>query len=404
MKPPRVFIKQGSFWISCYVEGQPNDWRWPTGIKLDPKFVAQLEKDPKAFTGKPDWWKASKHAPEIREKTRSMESERELFLAGKSERPQRKQQKAARLIVSKLPELLKELNSEGGAEHKLSPETIRRRQTSANTLLRYDPAFAIDIEFDKIWIADFRKWMRGQKKPFTEWTQYTILQDLKLFVKFAYAKRYIERNTLADIRFTQPESSTEHTPRTEEFKLFTWLYHHQPKYFLSLITQRLAGYRISDVIAIERSQLDLKNNLFRNVLNVKGHRPEVFPISDALAYIYKHMEHEFGIAYPFPSSYRYTMDVLQEGCKKLQIRKIPTHQFKRNYAGEIEDIETLTHIFDLLMHHKTKSVAGRSYTGKNIEFMRSALNKAQPHWIAFVKKLVGKTGTKQGLSTKKPQN
>ncbi len=380
MKRPRVFIKQGYFWLQYYVPGREDHIRRSTGVVADITFTK----------GNPDWWKKSKHAAKIRASIEQIETDRRLSGIGMSSVTRKPSRKVPGLLA-----VVAELNNESSAEGPLSDQTIKRRVNSANTLLRYDHRLSIAREFTKEWVADLRRWMKAQK--FTEWTQYTLLQDLKLFVKFATSKRYTDRNTLADMRFTQPESSTEHTPRSEEFKLFTWLYHHNPKYFLAFITQRLAGYRISDVITIERSQLDLKNNLFRNVLNVKGHRPEVFPISDALAYVYDNMQHEFGIAFPFPSSYRYAMDVLQEGCKKLEIRKIPTHQFKRNYSGEIEDIETLTHIFDMLMHHKTKSVAGRSYTGKNIELMRGALNKAQPHWMAFVKKLVIKTGTKQGL-------
>lgn len=391
MKSPRVFIKQGSFWVACSVEGQPNDWRWPTGIKLDPKFVAQLEKNPKAFKGKPDWWKASKHAPEIREAIKSMSSERELYLAGKLDLPSHTRKAKTKRIqkISKLLELVDALNKDAGAEKSLSPETIRRRRTSANAILRYDPAFSIDQDIDREWVADFRKWMKdpkAQKRPFTEWSQYTVLQDLKLFFKFGLAKRFIAYNPIVDINFEQPESLVMHTPIRDELDMFRHLYNNDIHRFVEFATQRLTGYRIEDIIGLRREHLDIKNRQLVNVRNIKGKRPEIMPMSDALFYLFSNSMEIFGKDYLFPDTYAAASKALKISAKVVGI-KYTTHQCKRNYVLDIEDENPLQHIFDMLIHHKTKSIAGRHYTAQNIMLMRKTLNSAQGVWLTFFKEL-----------------
>src|SRR5690349_20245112 len=72
MKPPRVFIKQGYFWLQYYIPDRPDHLRTSTGIAADIKFVK----------GNPNWWKKSKFAAKIREKIREAEEARFAINAG----------------------------------------------------------------------------------------------------------------------------------------------------------------------------------------------------------------------------------------------------------------------------------------------------------------------------------
>jgi integrase len=220
-------------------------------------------------------------------------------------------------------------------------------------------------------------------KGFKDWTQHTILTDLKKMFAFAKKKKYISDNPFEDIRNPQPETLKLHTSIEDEFAFFRALYHINKKYFLMMLTERLAGFRFSDNQAMTRDMIDLKKKLFVKVRNVKGKREEMFPISDALALAFEKVWEPYE-KFAFPQvTIQAVNKAIKDACKEAGIKQLASHQFKSNYAHEIEEQETYRHIFKMLMHHKDQDVSAR-YTGKNIELMRKVLNRSQERWMKLV--------------------
>ncbi len=400
-KPPRVFVKAGYFWMELWFPSHKKAIKRSTHIALDIT-------PPESLKNNPTWWKESKRKKQIAEAMEAFEFERSkeklgirtqsLYspIAAISNRP-----------VVNLEKLLESLNVDSLSERgALSASTLRRRTNSLNTINRFDPKVHAGV-IDRAWVGRFRVFMT--QKEFTDWTQFTILTDLKLILEFATSKGYINTNPFGKrrdgkIELNQPETIVEHTSLEDEFNFFRSLYMLHPHAFLIVITERLTGFRNIDILEMKRESISLPKKTFLRSRNIKAKRDEYFPIPESLFVVYDNMQDQLGLDYAFRHiTYAAVRKCIINACNNAGIERLRTHQFKKNYAGDLQanNVTGLQHIFDFLMHHRTRSTAGKHYTGQNIELMRTTLNIAQNEWLKFTKSLFEKHGQKAGDSTDK---
>lgn len=372
MKKPVIYPRLGYFWIRYYVKRHPVPIRTSTGIKLD--IAADLYS-----ADNPTWFKSSKHRIKLQRAIREAEEIREGALM-RDYKPRKR--------TPSFEALMDQLNTQANAERKLSkgllsPQTIRRRQHSLNRLIEYDAEATFET-VDLQWISEFQKWL----DRFKPWTQVTIMSDLKMLFRYAEQLEVIAKSPFEKIQIGQPESVVEHTDLQDEFKLFTQLYRKHRKAFYFLITERLAGFRSSDLLRMEDA-FDIPNRLITTT-NVKKRRVEQHPMSEPLAIALRGMP-EGGFGYKSYFAIRKTLGV---ACVEIGLPVIGTHQLKRNYGRELEDVELLPHIYNLLMHHIVKGMTktgATHYTGRNIALMKRTLDSAQMEWMPFLENLTRTT-------------
>jgi len=376
----RVFIRGGVIYLQTYT-GNDRNRRVSTRIKTTIK-QEQIE-------GDPQWWKKLKDAPKIRAKIKELDESLNPVLTDSLRtsgfRGWTDEEAPA------LDELLEEWNEHSNARRavskgQMSDQTLRRRKHSLDQVLKFDSSATIESINTEAWIKRFRKSL--QDREMTAWTQISILSDIKGLSAYAAKRKYIPESAFADLKLGTPESQADHTPLSQEKKFFKALFAANRDLFRQAMFQRLTGVRFQDASAFTMSAIGQDEGKLDPLPNLKAGRMEKFPITKAIGIVLFDLTDEYE-----PYAFRYREEnyaaenkYIGQLCKKLEIPKIQTHQLKRNYIHELEEVEMKQHIFELLKHHAAKSLTVR-YTGTNINAMRVALEKAQEHWVEFLTNL-----------------
>ncbi|MBS1903526.1 MAG: hypothetical protein JSS75_07480 [Bacteroidetes bacterium] len=385
--PPLVYERGGRFYLQWWDPTKRENRRKSLKVKVDIP-VPEKPSEPR------DWWHKSAHkqyiTAEIRKVLQGRRTEQALSIVSPAVAaiPRFRHNPAMPIAQA-----MEKMNADAQANGSLSKQTLRRREHTIVQVTAFDPRATIQ-GMNREWFGKFRPWMEAQ--GFSEWTRWTILSDLKrLFVRMKVLKVIDSTPFDGDnpVKFSQPETFTSYTPLSEEFAFFRHAYYKRPDIFLVLITERLAGWRWSDIYAMKRSELDLKEKIFRESRNQKARRVDTFPMSDCLhalyVDLYKKLGHDFAFAH---LEYATIRKYIVESCDALGIPRLRTHQFKKTYNGEILPLARTEQSYKRLIHHKVTDTGGKHYSKNEVELLRSILNEAQKPWSEFVQELTRHKG------------
>jgi len=368
-----VIIPYGKNFGIRYYEGfSDNPITIDTGIKYDVKAPNQLL----------GWWKDSKYKSDLSTKLSEANHNRFAYIEGRPilRRPS--------LPKTSLDDILEQLNNEVEAENgKLSESYLKSRRGTIKKILQFDPNTTIET-ITKEWIGKFRRQLEEEgNKPSTIHTHF---RNVKALFNFALEKKYITENPARKVRVKLKKGKVVHTPIADEMKLFRYLYHNDIDLFRQLLFQRLIGLRVSDVVRYEVKDIRWADGEL-DIYNVKMKRwEEPYPITEAVRILLSTLPTTYE---PFAFKSRSTdavRNVLKDSCEAVGITPFATHQLKRNFAREMGAIPSLDHIYNALLHHSANGeteLGATRYDGRQVQLMRETLDKAQAHWIEFLKSL-----------------
>lgn len=389
MKSPRVLAKAGYFWIDYYLPGRKNSIRRSTGIELD-IIPPPDRKPPVKYSADSDWWKKSKHAPKIRAKIKNAEEYRFAVEIGVQHRPT-EQTKAAKVLRT-WDDLLSEFNRVNELESdKKSKRTIEQRDLAIRFFRYYYPTTLPQQVTREIALQLREKASKPDRrgKSYAPKSLKNYFQVLRTLYRYGIREGYFSKNPFADITIKTLAKDPNVVDLDIEYQLFEFTWRANRELFFQTMFQRLTGFRVSEVCNFLGEYLNQKDRSI-DYHNPKGGRIEKYPISKAVAALLELMGDIPVKGYVFAFRNRKTVGYyIGRACEYAGIEKVSTHQFKRSYAQEIDPVCPSERVFDMLMHHvpRTNIIAVRHYSGRNIDQMRTVLDEAQSHWIAFFKKL-----------------
>lgn len=375
-KPPRVYIDNGTFFISYWLSGH-GEQRKSTGIRADVPFKPRT----------PDWWHTSKHASELQQKINIAEANRTAFQYG--------QPAILKDTTSRIPSLetileLKAKRYEDRNDEPLQKSTLytyKRAIGALHSFNRYANILTVDVDD----VRKFKKWL--ESKDYEDETKHLIIRQLRSLWKFAIEKGFIipqigiPPNPWTEIFIkVEPKLKVPQDIPTEKL-FFTEAYKTNRKLFDFTFFQRITGYSFSDVLIITP---EMRVGDLWHLRRTKMKRPQYFPDSIVMHYHLDHMP-EYKPMFGYRNGQNVNRDS-KEICNKISIPYLTTSDFKDSYAEELDGIVREDRILAMLLHHKVK---GESQMASNrylthIKQMRSYLDSEElSHWLHFRKTLEG---------------
>ena len=146
----------------------------------------------------------------------------------------------------------------------------------------------------------------------------------------------------------------------------------------SVLTFLYTGFRISALLALKKSDVDIQNKTLTGGVKTKAGKGRIIPIHPRIYNFIMNRYNTPGGDYLFAlngracskTSYYRIWDKLME---QLQTAHKP-HECRHTFRSQLDSAKANKVCIDLLMGHKSKDVGERIYTHKTIEELREAIN------------------------------
>lgn len=367
MKPPRVYIRSNHYYIGYYVSKQRKEVVVSTGIFADRKD-----------------WKRSESRDALEAIIEGLELDRAAKTKGTYYTTLAKRVK--RTPEDLLTEYIKRAKHE---QQALESGTVDRK-VSAIKLFRKFHAFEHIRQIDSEIAGEFKVWAGERIK---DSTLQGYITDLKSLFGLAAERKYITSNPFERITVTVDIVPKIRTRYEIEYKLFDFLYSQNRPLFEQALEERLTGWRVQDICNLSP---DVIQDWYFKVVNTKGKRIELFPISEANRWLLERLPAPRvwkGGTYLFHFRNRSTVNYqLGLACGFVGIPKINTHKLKSNYVSEFRKQTGDPDLIPYLSHHRFRGQTRTSaihYVDPEVllEEGKSVLDRAQKHWLDFFQTL-----------------
>jgi hypothetical protein len=371
VKPPRIYIKDKKFYTSYWIPGR-GEVRKSTGLTAD---IAFKENDP-------EWWKASIHKDALEKKIEIGVANRAAYRYGQPKFiPDEK--------IYSIPSLeaLIMLYAKQWEDQRDSPferETRKKYITSINTLHAFNKHLNL-LNVTENDAKDLKRWLK--EKGYQASTIEGYIRRLRTLWKFAVTQEFVPSNPWKNI-FVRVEPKIIIPSNIEdEKKFFCVAFKYDRKVFETAFFQRMTAYRFSDTLLVTNESI---RGDTLDIRNVKMKRQEVYPICNALAYLFKQMGAREGKLFSYNNTQKYNIP-LKEICSIAGIEQLTSKSFKPNFGQELDEWvisgkDIADRFIAALMHHQIKGdtkMASRHYIS-HIPRMRQILNEAFDHWHQFI--------------------
>lgn len=375
MRQPRIYIKNGKFYVGYYIAGNKFEQRKSTEIRADIPFVV----------GEPEWWKKSKaHKAELERFIETAIVDRSNYRRG-----------IPSVIdeYDSVPSLLALLDMlakqwERRHDQKMERSTIYKYKTSIGVLQRYNKHLGLLNTSDEDG-QRFKQWL--QKKGYEQSTIEGYIRRLKSLWKFAIEQGLIRYTPWKEVFVRVEPKLIIPFPLDDEKQFFRAAWRTNRPIFYFAFFQRMTGYRFSDTAPITAEMIQGDTIYWRNV---KMKRPDAYPICPALRYAVDLMNVSKGRFFPkINSTQKYNVP-LAEICEVAGVQKLTSKSFKPNFGQELDawlingrSIED--RFMAALMHHKIKGVTAMSsrHYIQHLPQMQSILTDVLSHWYDFIVEL-----------------
>ncbi len=399
MKPPRVIVHKGYYYVKYYIPGQPHAVKHPVGVQAD-----ALKPSKEEITGdselRYEWWKpnrskkrvGSKHHKLIEDALREATRARDSYLAGEKHKPRR-------YVVSMSLEDLRErfLNDpvrilEDG---KPTKSLIERSNSAIKSVLTFDPK-ASTLKFESAkWCGAFRDW--GEQHYASEAFR-SYANTLKRIIGWAIDNKLIRESHFLRMKTKViTRDRPKHIDIEDQIALFRAAWKTDADLFFQMCFERFAGYRMGDVCRIRIKDIDFKAEMIRGRNTKMKREVDDSPIGDVLNRVLAMMkEHgRFEAFDPFLLAYR-TYDVVNDRmkglCKEIGLPPMASRQLRRDFSKDIQrHTRNDRSSYALLLHHLPKGLDQMGighYSGADWDHLRDVLNSSlNDPWMGVLESL-----------------